>query len=61
MVCTSFQYGSRRKKPDGTPFLESDFIKIITKFKQLVGYSPEFIAVISEENEKYAIDHVKLA
>lgn len=60
-ICTSFQYGDRRKKPDGTPYTEEDFIKVETKFNELIGYTPNFIAVISKENEDRALDHVYLA
>ena len=60
-VMTSFQYGAKRRKPNGTSYAEDDFIKVVQKFKSVVGYSPSFIAVISNENCKYAIDHVLLA
>lgn len=60
-VCTSFQYGDRRKKPDGTPYTEGDFVAVARKFEEYVGYVPPFISVISDENEKYVYDHVKLA
>lgn len=60
-VCTSFQYGDRRKKPDFTPYTEQDFVNVIQKFKDYVGYVPPFISVISDENERYVYDHVRLA
>ena len=60
-IITSFQYGDGRLKPDGTPYSEDDFIKVITKFKDEIGYSPSFISVINSKNYDYAIDHVRLA
>lgn len=60
-VGTSFQYGNLRKKPDGSVFSEYDFLKIIDLFHKYVGYVPSFISVISDENAKFAIDHLHLA
>lgn len=60
-VCTSFQYGCRRKKPDSTPYTESDFVEVSQEFKRYVGYVPPFISVISDENESQVYDHIKLA
>ena len=60
-VITSFQYGDKRRKSDGTPYTENDFIKVLQKFNSEIGYTPSFIAVISNENCKYALDHVNLA
>lgn len=60
-VTTSFQYGQLRKKPDGTPFSENDFIKIQQLFLKYIGYTPTFISVISNENKHLAIKHVLLA
>lgn len=61
MVCTSFQYGNRRKKPDGTTYTEQEFINVEKLFQTQIGYVPEFISVISKENEANAIQHVLLA
>ena len=60
-ITTSFQYGDQRKKPNGQPYQESDFYAVEMLFKQHIGYCPSFISVISDENEKYALDHVLLA
>lgn len=60
-ICTSFQYGGGRLKGDLTEFSEEDFWKVSDTMLDLVGYRPEFISVITEENEEFAIDNVLLA
>jgi len=60
-VTTSFQYGEGRLKGDNTPFSEEDFWKISDLMLELVGYRPDFIAVISEENEGTALKTITLA
>ena len=58
-VITSFQYGNQRKDKD--VYDENRFIKVIDTFNHYVGYKPNFIAVISNENESKALDHIYLA
>lgn len=60
-VTTSFQYGNARLKGDLTPFTEEEFWKISDLFLERVGYRPEFIAVITKENEDTVIKTVELA
>ena len=60
-VGTSFQYGNDRRKPDNEPYRENDFIHVMQLFEQRIGYVPAFISVISQQNEQYALDHIKLA
>jgi len=60
-VTTSFQYGGGRLKGDLTEFSESDFWEVSDAMLHHVGYRPDFISVITEENEHFAIDNVKLA
>jgi radical SAM protein with 4Fe4S-binding SPASM domain len=60
-VGTSFQYGGGRLKGDLTEFSEEDFWNVSDKMFELVGYRPDFISVITEENEHRAIDNVLLA
>ena len=60
-VCTSFQYGGGRLKGDFTEFSEKDFWNVSDKMLDLVGYRPDFISVITKENEDRAIDNVLLA
>jgi radical SAM protein with 4Fe4S-binding SPASM domain len=60
-VGTSFQYGGGRLKGDLTEFSEEDFWNVSDKMLELVGYRPDFISVITEENEHRAIDNVLLA
>ena len=60
-VTTSFQYGGGRLKGDFTEFTEEDFWKVSDKMLELVGYRPDFISVIVEENIDTAIDNVLLA
>lgn len=59
-VVTSFQYGNGRIDGD-VVYTEEEFIKVITLFKEKIGYTPSFISIISEENEDKALDHVYLA
>lgn len=60
-VSTSFNYGNTRLKGDHTPFTEEDFWKVSDLMMELVGYRPDFISVITEENEDTAISNVLLA
>lgn len=60
-ITTSFQYGGGRLKGDLSEFTEKDFWNISDKMLELVGYRPDFISVITEENEKNAIKNVELA
>ena len=60
-VTTSFQYGGGRLKGDFTNFSEKDFWLVSDKMLELVGYRPDFISVIIEENLDTAIDNVLLA
>lgn len=59
-VITSFQYGSGRQD-ETSIFTEDKFIKIINLFNEYIGYKPNFIAVINEDNEDKALEHVYLA
>lgn len=60
-VCTSFQYGEGRLKGDGTVFDESEFWKVSDAMLEHCGYRPDFISVITEENEWSVIPTVELA
>ncbi len=60
-VTTSFHYGDTRLKGDYSVFTEDDFWKVSDAMLEHVGYRPDFISVITEENEDTAIDNVYLA
>jgi radical SAM protein with 4Fe4S-binding SPASM domain len=60
-ITTSFQYGGGRLKGNLTEFSEEDFWNVSDKMLELVGYRPDFISVITEENVDRAIDNVLLA
>ena len=60
-ICTSFQYGNGRIKPNYTLFTEDDFLKIFYKFEELYNEKLTFVSVVTNENAGYAIDNVKLA
>lgn len=60
-VTTSFQYGGGRLKGDLSEFTEEDFWNVSNKFLTYFGYRPDFISVITEENEHDAIKNVELA
>jgi radical SAM protein with 4Fe4S-binding SPASM domain len=60
-ITTSFQYGGGRLKGDLTEFSEEDFWAVSDAMLEHVGYRPDFITVITEENEHLAIKNVELA
>ena len=60
-ITTSFQYGGGRLKGDLTEFTEEDFWKCSDTMLEHCGYRPDFITVITEENDKDAIKNVELA
>lgn len=60
-ICTSFQYGDKRKWDINTIYTEEMFIKVYNKFKKLIGKDLPFIAVIDYDNEETVIDLCKLA
>ena len=60
-VTTSFNYGEGRLKGDFSLFTEEDFWKCSDSMLEYIGYRPDFIAVITDENDKYAIKNVELA
>lgn len=66
-VTTSFQYGNERlirkeyNDDDNQVFNETKFLKIIELFNKKIGYTPNFISVITNDNEDKAIDTVNLA
>jgi radical SAM protein with 4Fe4S-binding SPASM domain len=60
-VTTSFQYGGGRLKGDLSEFTEEDFWKCSDAMLEHCGYRPDFISVITEENEDQAIKNVELA
>lgn len=60
-IATSFNYGTTRRITDTEVFTEDIFWKVSDKFVECVGYRPDFISVITDENEDTAIDNVRLA
>jgi radical SAM protein with 4Fe4S-binding SPASM domain len=60
-ITTSFQYGGGRLKGDLTEFSEEDFWKVSDAMLEHCRYRPDFISVITEENEVDAIRNVELA
>lgn len=60
-ITTSFHYGDTRLKGDYSVFTEEDFWKVSDAMLEHVGYRPDFISVITEENADTAIDNVRLA
>lgn len=61
-IGTSFQYGSGRMWDANTVFNEEMFVKVVEKYHEYIhkGNLP-FIAVIDENNEHLAMEHVLLA
>lgn len=60
-ITTSFQYGGGRLKGDLTEFSEEDFWLTSNAMLEHCGYRPDFIAVITEENQHLAVKNVELA
>jgi len=60
-VTTSFNYGNTRRITDDEVFTEDIFWKVSDKVLEYIGYRPDFISVITDENEDTAIDNVRLA
>ena len=60
-VATSFNYGPGRVKGDLTLFTEEDLWEVSNAMLEHVGYRPDFISVITDENEHLAIKNVELA
>ena len=60
-VTTSFNYGDTRRITKTRVYTEDVFWQVSDMFLEHVGYRPDFISVITEENEDTAIDNVLLA
>lgn len=60
-VTTSFNYGETRRVTAEQNYTEELFWSVSDLFLKRVGYRPDFISVITEENEDTAIDNVLLA
>lgn len=60
-VGTSFNYGTTRRITKDKILTEDIFWEISNKFFEYVGYRPDFISVITDENYHTAMDNVLLA
>ncbi len=60
-VTTSFNYGNTRQISNNKVYTEEIFWKVSDLFLKKVGYRPDFISVITEDNIDTAIDNVYLA
>jgi radical SAM protein with 4Fe4S-binding SPASM domain len=60
-ITTSFQYGGGRLKGDLSEFSEEDFWAVSNSMLEHCGYRPDFISVITDENEDLALKNVELA
>jgi radical SAM protein with 4Fe4S-binding SPASM domain len=60
-VTTSFNYGETRRVTHSQNYTEDLFWEVSNMFLEKIGYRPDFISVINEENEDTAIDNVLLA
>ncbi len=60
-VTTSFNYGDTRRITPTRVFTEEDFWEVSDAMLEHVGYRPDFISVITEDNIDTAIDNVLLA
>jgi len=60
-ICTSFEFGGLRKDKRGNPLTLERFLQIFNFFKKHIGYSVDFISVITDKNKEFAIQNVELA
>lgn len=60
-VTTSFNYGDTRRITDTRVYTEADFWQVSDLFLDRIGYRPDFISVINDDNEDTALDNVRLA
>lgn len=60
-VATSFNYGDTRRITKTRVYTEDIFWKVSDLFLDRVGYRPDFISVINDENESSALENVELA
>lgn len=60
-VATSFNYGESRRVSAEQNYTEDLFWNVSNLFLERVGYRPDFISVITDEDEHTAIDNVRLA
>lgn len=60
-VTTSFNYGGGRLKGDYSIFTVEDFWKCSDTMLEYCGYRPDFISVITDDNDDEAIKNVELA
>ena len=60
-ITTSFHYGDTRLKGDYSVFSEEDFWNVSDTMLKYIGYRPDFISVITNDNEEAALENVRLA
>lgn len=60
-VATSYQPDDSRLKHDLTPLTKDEFIQVSDLFKEKVGYRPDFITVVTNDNYEVALEAVQLA
>lgn len=60
-VATSFNYGDTRRITKTRVYTEDIFWDVSNLFLEKIGYRPDFISVINDDNEDTAINNVKLA
>ena len=60
-VTTSFNYGDTRRVTEDVVYTEDMFWQISDLMLEHVGYRPDFISVITDENEDTALKNVELA
>lgn len=60
-ISTSFNYGDTRTIAPTVPYTEKMFWNVSNRFLELIGYRPDFIAVINDDNYDTALDHIFLA
>lgn len=60
-INTSFNYGNTRRIKPHWVYTEELFWKVSNLFLEKIGYRPDFISVINDDNKDSAIDNVWLA
>lgn len=60
-IITSFQFGGKRRLKDTRIFSYQMFLDCINLFNYIIGYKPNFIAVVDKDNEKLCKETLEVA
>mgnify|MGYP003691914209 CR=1 FL=1 len=60
-IGTSFNFGEEREIRNGKYLTKNLFLEIMYKCKELLGFFPSFVSVMTRKNEKYFLKNIELA